>query len=95
MSTGVDVILDSIVQATKDQVIQEALKEIIPQLQQKVERVTFSTEEAATYLGISEQTLRTMCIQKQVPHSRARGRYLFRKKSLDEWMDKQETENFK
>lgn len=88
-------LLDAIVAETKDRVIKEALADLIPQLKQKVERITLSTEEAAIYLGISEQTLRSMCQQNQFPHSRARGKYLFRKKSLDEWMDQQEAENCK
>lgn len=88
-------LLEAIISETKDRVIKEALMELLPQLKQKVECITFTTEEAATYLGISDQTLRTMCQQKQIPHTRARGKYLFRKKALDAWMDQQEHENCK
>lgn len=91
---GVDANLDSIIKAIKEDVIKHALGELLPQLKQKVERITFSTEEAAVYIGICEQTLRAMCQQKQIPHTRARGKYLFRKRSLDDWMDQQETHNY-
>lgn len=87
-------LLDTVVQASKGLVIQEALVELLPQLQQKVERITLDSEEAACYLGISEQTLRNMCREKQIPHTRAKTKYLFRKKSLDEWMSLQEAENY-
>ncbi len=58
-----------------------------------MERSTLMTKEAAEYLGIRYDKLRSMAIQKKIPHAKIEGRYLFRKDTLDEWMKKLEEES--
>ena len=51
-----------------------------------VERV----KPTAEFIGISEWKLRDMANKKLIPHFRAGRILLFRKKSIEEWMEQQE-----
>ncbi len=55
-----------------------------------VERETITAREAAEYLGISYWKLLQLAKAREVPHVRLQGRLLFRRKSLDEWLEEQE-----
>lgn len=45
---------------------------------------------AAEYIGVSEWKLRDMVAQKAIPHFRAGRILLFRRASIEEWMERQE-----
>lgn len=55
-----------------------------------IKRATFTTREAAEYLGISYWLILEMVKRKQINPIRAGSRYLFRQSALDEWMARQE-----
>ena len=57
---------------------------------QKVERTTLTTEETAKYLGVSYWLVGQMVRKNEIPHFRVGGRILFRKKSIDDYMEQQE-----
>jgi excisionase family DNA binding protein len=54
------------------------------------QKVTFSTKEAAAYLGISYWLLLEMIKRGEIKPIKAGGRYLFRQAGLDKWMARQE-----
>jgi excisionase family DNA binding protein len=55
-----------------------------------VDRETITAREAAEYLGISYWKLLQLVKVGKIPHIRLPGRVLFRRKTLDEWMEEQE-----
>lgn len=57
---------------------------------QKIERTTLTMEETAKYLGISYWLVNQLVRKKEIPHFRAGGRILFRKKAIDDFMEEQE-----
>lgn len=57
---------------------------------QKIERTTLTTEETAKYLGVSYWLVGQMVRKNEIPHFRVGGRILFRKKSIDYYMEQQE-----
>ena len=57
---------------------------------QKIERTTLTTEETAKYLGVSYWLVGQMVRKNEIPHFRVGGRILFRKKSIDDYMEQQE-----
>lgn len=59
---------------------------------EKINRATISGKEAAEYLGISYVKLLDMAKKNEVPHISAGTRVLFRKETLDKWMDEKEAE---
>lgn len=56
-------------------------------------RSTLKAKEAAGYLGISYWLILEMAKRGEIPHIRAGSRVLFRRESLDGWMDEQEQAN--
>lgn len=59
---------------------------------EKINRATITGKEAAEYLGISYVKLLDMAKKNEVPHISAGTRVLFRKKTLDQWMEEEESE---
>ncbi|MGE4272100.1 MAG: excisionase family DNA-binding protein [Desulfitobacterium sp.] len=55
-----------------------------------IQKATFSSREAAEYLGISYWLMLEMVKRGEIAPIRAGGRYLFRQAGLDAWMDHQE-----
>lgn len=53
-----------------------------------------TVKEAAPYIGASPYKLREMVRDKQIPAYRIGNKIMFRKSSLDEWITKQEKQNF-
>ena len=49
---------------------------------------TWSTEEAADYLGCTEGTLRVWVSKKRVPYVKVGRLVRFRKADLDAWLDR-------
>lgn len=58
-------------------------------------RETMTAREAADYLGVCKDTMYTMAKRGEIYHFRPRGRVMFRRSSLDRWMDEQEEQNMK
>ncbi|MGD9678397.1 MAG: helix-turn-helix domain-containing protein [Vulcanibacillus sp.] len=52
--------------------------------------ITMDVKEVAAYIGVSEDTIYAMAKQKEIPHLRVRYRILFRKDSIDAWMNELE-----
>lgn len=56
----------------------------------QISPVTFSAAEAAKYLGISGWLVLELVKRREIPAIRAGRRVLFRKETLDSWMQEQE-----
>jgi len=52
---------------------------------------TMKTKEAAEYLGITEWQLRFLTKQGKIQHFKAGNRFLYKRKSLDLWLEKELT----
>lgn len=74
--------------------LREEFQEAIDRMIQENQDRTFDIKEAAAYIKISEDSLRTMVREKQVPHFRSRSRIFFRRTSLDRWIREQEIQNY-
>jgi len=48
---------------------------------------TMKTKEAAKYLEIAEYRLRALTKQGKIRHIKAGNRYLYKRKSLDSWLE--------
>ena len=48
---------------------------------------TMKTKEAAEYLGITEYRLRTLTKQAAIRHFEAGNRFLYKRKTLDLWLE--------
>jgi len=64
-----------------------------------VDQKRLTVSEAARYLGMSEDTVRTLAREKKIPHYRSgkegskNARILFRFQTLDKWIEQQERAN--
>jgi excisionase family DNA binding protein len=52
---------------------------------------TMKTKEAAEYLGITEWQLRILTKQGKIQHFKAGNRFLYKRKSLDLWLENELT----
>lgn len=87
------------VEALKAELMEELIQTELPKILEAyipkmINNITFNVPEAAEYLGISSDTLRTMYREKQIPHFWCRGKVRFRKVALDQWMEEQEKQNY-
>ena len=57
---------------------------------EKVTRTTLTMKETAEYLGVSYWLVTQLVKRKKIPCSRVGGKVLFRKESLDNYLQKQE-----
>lgn len=55
-----------------------------------MERQTLTVKEVADYLGVHTDTIYAMAHAKQIPHVKIRNRILFKKESVDLWIQDQE-----
>lgn len=60
-----------------------------------VERTTLTMREAADYLGISYWLINQLVKKRQIPFSKVGGRFLFRRRVLDEYLDEKELNSIK
>lgn len=60
---------------------------------QKVQRTTLTMKEAADYLGISYWLVNQLVRRKQIPCSKVGGKFLFRVKALEEYLNNKEKES--
>jgi excisionase family DNA binding protein len=91
---------DQLTKALKEEIRQELKAEMEQMMQEAFETTkqnrTLSVKQAYRYIGLdSEDTLRNMVRDEQIPYFRARGRIFFREASLDRWMEEQEKQNYK
>lgn len=49
-------------------------------------KITLTVAEAAELIGVSQTTVYTMAREKQIPHTRVRGRILFHRDVLEIWL---------
>lgn len=49
-------------------------------------KLTMSVEEIANELGVSNTTVYTMVRQKEIPHTKVRGRILFHRPTIEHWL---------
>ncbi|MFM9535739.1 helix-turn-helix domain-containing protein [Lysinibacillus sp. IITD104] len=49
-------------------------------------KLTMSVDEVANELGVSKTTIYTMARQKEIPHTKVRGRILFHKPTIEQWL---------
>ena len=54
------------------------------------QNITFDAHEAAAYLKVHYETVLRMSRRKELPHHRIGRKLLFRKDSLDTWIQEQE-----
>ncbi|WP_020621241.1 helix-turn-helix domain-containing protein [Paenibacillus daejeonensis] len=74
----------------KDQLREEILKDLQPELERMIYNNVFDFNEACRYLKVSESTLRRMVRDGEVPYFRQRGNLFFRQTALHESIIKKE-----
>lgn len=45
-----------------------------------------SVDEVASELGVSRTTIYTMAREKEIPHTKVRGRILFHRPTIEHWL---------
>ena len=50
----------------------------------------FDIKECAEYLKMHPEVLRRHCRTNKIPHFKVGGKYLFRKATIDNWIERQE-----
>ncbi|CRK83429.1 helix-turn-helix domain-containing protein [Neobacillus massiliamazoniensis] len=55
-----------------------------------MERNTLTVIETAAYLGVSKDSIYTLVRENSIPYVRVGKRILFRKETIDSWMQMQE-----
>ncbi|GMA52582.1 hypothetical protein GCM10025857_39980 [Alicyclobacillus contaminans] len=60
-----------------------------PRIQQELMARHMSIAEAAEYLHVSEQTVRRMVRDKEIPSFRVRNQIFVRQTDVDEWIESQ------
>ncbi|MCL2187949.1 MAG: helix-turn-helix domain-containing protein [Defluviitaleaceae bacterium] len=61
----------------------------------KIQSPTLTAKQAATYIGVSYWTLLGLARQGRIKHFRGGNKILFRKTSLDTWIDEAEAASIK
>lgn len=54
-----------------------------------IKRSTLDVKEVAEYLGISVDMIYILCREKRISHFRIGSRILFKKESIDKWIESQ------
>ncbi|KYG89153.1 excisionase [[Bacillus] sp. KCTC 13219] len=49
-------------------------------------KLTMSVKEVASELGVSATTIYTMAREKEIPHTKVRGRVLFHRPTIEHWL---------
>ncbi|MGG4344962.1 helix-turn-helix domain-containing protein [Paenibacillus lautus] len=52
----------------------------------KLQKITLTVTETADLIGVSQTTVYTMAREKQIPHTRVRGRILFHREIIESWL---------
>lgn len=51
-----------------------------------MEKITLTVEEVSQLIGIGKTTIYSMAQQKEIPHTKVRGRILFHKPTIEHWL---------
>lgn len=80
--------------------LQQTITELIKVVQaldidntKEIKRTTFTAREAANYLGFGYTVFLETVEQENIPYVANGNRKLFRKQTLDQWMDRKEQES--
>lgn len=85
----------------QEQTLDELRQQVADIVTVMVDQKRLTVPEAARYLGMSEDTVRTLARDKEIPHYRSgkagskNARILFRLQALDKWIEQQERANCK
>jgi len=55
-----------------------------------LKRTTFNVSEIAEYLGVSRELVYSMVSKNEVPHVRISSRILFKRDSIERWLEELE-----
>lgn len=51
-----------------------------------MEKITLTVNEVATLIGVSDTTIYTMVREREIPHKKVRGRILFHRGTIENWL---------
>ncbi|AVK98667.1 helix-turn-helix domain-containing protein [Lysinibacillus sphaericus] len=51
-----------------------------------MEKITLSVNEVAGLIGVGKTTIYTMARQNEIPHKKVRGRILFHRQTIEDWL---------
>lgn len=51
-----------------------------------MQKITLSVNEVAGLIGVSVNTVYTMVRLKEIPHKKVRGRILFHRETIEQWL---------
>lgn len=51
-----------------------------------MQKITLSVNEVAGLIGVSANTVYTMVRLKEIPHKKVRGRILFHRETIEQWL---------
>lgn len=51
-----------------------------------MEKITYTVNEVADLIGVSSTTIYTMVRQDEIPHKKVRGRILFHRGTIENWL---------
>lgn len=54
-----------------------------------MEKITLSAAEVAELIGVSVNTIYTMAREKEIPHKKIRGRVIFHRGTIENWLTNQ------
>lgn len=57
-----------------------------------MEKITYSVNEVADLIGVSSTTIYTMVRLGEIPHKKVRGRILFHRGSIENWLSSEQEE---
>lgn len=52
-----------------------------------IKRSTLTVSEVAKYIGLSDDFIYILCREKRIPHIKIGSRILFKRASIDEWLE--------
>lgn len=52
----------------------------------QITKITLNVKEVSALLGLSQNTIYTMCREGEIPHVRVRNRLLFHRISIENWL---------
>lgn len=55
-----------------------------------LEKITLSVNEISEVLGVSQTTIYSMVRQNEIPHKKVRGRILFHKATIENWLSNED-----
>lgn len=71
-----------------EDLLQQLLQQEPPVVEENFSNQLMSVEEVAKYIGLSKPTIYTMKSNKDIPFIKTGKKLLFRRKDIDEWLNK-------